>query len=495
MGPRAAIGGAVAWGALVFAVLQWSTPDLVDRDSLYHARYAQLMPERGLSREFPWTQESVWRDAFSDKEFLFHALLAPFCRGENPAPGAKVAAWLMGVGLLATFAWLLSKNGIRFAWFWVFLVPALGNHFLFRMQEVRPAILSVILLLLGIHFLLNARWRALVVVGFVYSWTYTAPHLLVVFAVIDALARWAEERRFEWRGLAFAAGGVAAGLVIHPYFPNDLRLWWVMNVEIVARAWDLGGDPVVRLGREFESVSPRSLVVSSTLVLICFLGTFLAGAYRGGGFSSRTRRLASFMVGAFLMYLLSGRFIEYFAPLALLAAASAVDDLWPRVSTPRRSDSGREGGWTTRRIVLANVAGLLALGLMVRSVWDTTTALKSYPGPDLAGAATWMKANIPPRETVIHLDWGDFPQLFYYDPSHRYLVGLDPMFLYVRSPERLKLLEDVKWGRKPLDPAELARAFNSKWLVLRPLRRPAAEEAGLAPAYSDSGGAVYRLGE
>ena len=489
MGRRAALAAAAAWGALVFAGLQGSTPHLVDRDSLYHARYAQLLPERGLSREFPWTQESVWRDAFSDKEFLFHVLLVPFCRSEDPATGAKVAAWLMGVGLLATLAWVLSRNGIRAAWFWVFLVPALGNHFLFRMQEVRPAILSVILLLLGVHFLLNARWRALAVVGFVYSWTYTAPHLLVVFAGIDALARWGDERRFEWRGLAYAAGGVVAGLVIHPYFPNNLRLWWVMNVQIVARAWELGGDPVVRLGREFESVSPRSLVVSSTLVLLCFLGTFLAAAFRGGALSARTRRLVAFMLGAFLMYLLSGRFIEYFAPLALLAAASATDDLWPRDK------------WTTRRIVLGHLIALLAIGLSVRSVLDTrgdpknSWTLAGYPAPDLVGAARWMKSNVPPGETVIHLDWGDFPQLFYYDPTHRYLVGLDPMFLYVRSPERLKLLEDVKWGRKPLDPAELAKSFKSRWLVLRPGRRRAAEEAGLTPAFEDEGGSVYRLRE
>jgi hypothetical protein len=475
---RIALLAAATWGAIVFAGLQFSTPHLVDRDSLYHARYAQLMPERGLSRDFPWTQESVWRDAFSDKEFLFHVLLVPFCRGDDPARGAKVAAWLMGVGLLATLAWVMSKNGIRAAWFWVALVPALGNHFLFRMQEVRPAILSVILLLVGIHLVLNSRWRALAVVGFIYSWTYTAPHLLIIFAGIDALARGSDEGRFEWRGLAFAAGGVAAGLVIHPYFPNDLRLWWVMNVQIMTRAWDLGGDPAVRLGSEFGPVSLRSLIVSSTLVLACFVGTFLAAAMRGGSFTGRTRRLVACMLGGFLLYLLSGRFIEYFAPLALLAAASATDDLW-----------------SERRFVPANMAGVLALGLTFFSVRDTLGALRSYPAPDLQGAAAWMKANVPANEKIIHLDWGDFPQLFYYDPTHRYLVGLDPMFLYVRSPERLRLLEDVKWGHKPLDPEELSQAFQSKWLVVRPYRERVADAAGLIPAYRDAGGSVYRLRE
>jgi hypothetical protein len=493
MARRLTIPAALAWGAVAFAALQWSTPHLVDRDSYYHARYAQLLPERGLSREFRWTQESVWRDRFSDKEFLFHVLIAPFCRGEDPAGGAKVAAWLLGVGLLVTIAWVLARNGVRAAWFWVFLVPALGNHFLFRMQEVRPAILSVILLLLGVHGLLNSRWRLVFVLGFVYSWTYTAPHLLVVFAVIDALARRATDGRFEWRGLAHAAAGVAAGLVIHPYFPNDLRLWWVMNVEIVARAWQVGGDAIVRLGQEFEPLSPRSLVLSSTLVLLCFGGTFLAAAFRGAALSRRTRILLAYELGAFVMYCLSGRFVEYFAPLALLAAASAADDLWPRETTPRRSGDSREGGWTPRRIVLANVAALLALGLTAMSVLEARTAVKNYPGPDLAGVAQWTRTHVPAGETIVHLDWGDFNQLFYFDPTHRYLVGLDPMFLYVRNPARLRLLEEVRWGRRPLDPAELAKTFESRWLVARDRLRPVAEEAGLRPAYEDSGGAVYRL--
>jgi hypothetical protein len=150
-------------------------------------------------------------------------------------------------------------------------------------------------------------------------------------------------------------------------------------------------------------------------------------------------------------------------------------------------------GWPRRRFILANVAVAAAIVLTYCSLRDSTRALKEYPGPDLQEAAGWMKSNIPAGEKVIHLDWGDFPQLFYYDPTHRYLVGLDPMFLYVRSPDRLKLLEDVKSGRRPLDPAALSEEFQSRWLVLRPLRRPVADAAGLTPEFEDGGGSVYRL--
>jgi hypothetical protein len=386
--------------------------------------------------------------------------------------------------MIGAIAFVLVRNGIRFPWLWVFLVAALGNHFLFRMQAARSHVLSVLLLLLGIHFLLQSMWRWLAAIGFIYSWSYSAPHLLVAFAAIDALARWAIDRRFEWRGLAWSAGGVLAGLVVNPYFPNDLTNWWIINVRILGQAWNLGGDVGLTLGAEFEPISPRSLIVSSTLVMICFLGTFLAAALRRGALSRRSQILAAFMVGGFLLYCMSARFVEYFAPLALLAAASVTSDLWPG-----------EGRWNWRRISVACAAGVLAIGLGVMSLTRAHDAVAATPSPQLSRAATWIRYNVPAGETIAHLDWGDFVQLFYFDPTHNYLVGLDPMFMFVKNPRSMRLLRDIRDGREPLDPAELAKTFNSRYLVVRTRLREIPDSSGLTPVFEDAGAAVYRLDE
>src|SRR5262245_35043324 len=110
--PRAVLlSASLLWGAAAFAWLQASTPHLVDRDSYYPARYAQLLPERGLSRSFEWTQESVWKDRYSDKELLFRAWLAPFCREGRLVGGAKTGAWLLGCAVMGAMALLLIGNG------------------------------------------------------------------------------------------------------------------------------------------------------------------------------------------------------------------------------------------------------------------------------------------------------------------------------------------------------------------------------------------------
>ncbi len=467
---------AIPYVAFVLGYLQSSAPHLVDQDSLYHARFAQMMPTQGFSRSFPWAQESVWKDRFADKEILFHAWLAPFCRESHTTGGAKVAAWILALAIVYAFGIILTANGIRWPWLWTALIPALGNHFLFRLQEVRPHLLSILLLLLGLHALLQSRWRLLAILGFIYSWSYAAPHLLVVFAAIHAVALKAAGERWEWRGLAASAGGVLAGLVINPYVPNDLSQWWIINVRIMIEAWSSGGP--VRLGEEFQPVSTRSLLLSSTLVGISFIGAFLMAAHAPASISRRSKILLAWAVGGFAMYCMSAKFIEYFAPLALLAVASVASERWEK-SMPSFATMA--------------VAGVAAVVLTVMSVRDARGELMRLPTPDLAGAAAWTKKNVPAGETIVHLEWGDFNQLYYYDPTHYYLVGLDPMFMYVRHPKGLQLLEDLRSGRKALDVEELYHAFNARYLVVRTRLRVVPEQVGLRPVYEDRGGAVYAL--
>ncbi len=467
---------AVPYVAFVLGTLQSSAPHLVDQDSLYHARFAQRMPSQGFSRSFPWAQESVWKDRFADKEILFHAWLAPFCREGHTAGGAKVAAWLLAIAIVYAIGIILTANGIRWPWFWTALIPALGSHWLFRMQEVRPHLLSVLLLLLGIHALLQSRWRMLAILGFIYSWSYAAPHLIVVFAAIHAVALKAAGEKLEWRGLAVSAGGVLTGLVVNPYVPNDLSQWWIINVRIMIEAWGPGGP--LRLGEEFQPVSTRSLLLSSTLVGICFVGSFLVSAHAPAALSRRSKILLAWSVGGFAMYCMSAKFIDYFAPLALLAAASVAGDRWEKALPS---------------VATMAVTGVAALLLTVMSVLDARAELMRLPTPELAGAAAWTRKNVPAGETIVHLDWGDFNPLYYYDPTHHYLVGLDPMFMYVRNGKGLQLLEDLRAGRKALDVEELFHAFNARYLVVRTRLRVVPERIGLRPVYEDAGGAVYEL--
>ncbi len=473
-------------GAELWAV-QFATPHMLARDGYFHARYANLLPSRGLSRSFEWTRHSFWKDHFSDKELLFHAWLVPWCRSEaTMAASAKFAAWLLAVVVIAAFGLALRATGVRAPPLWMLALAGAGSHFLYRFSECRPHVLSIAFFVVGTALLLRGRWRWLALCGFLYAWAYAAPHLLVAIAVAHLAATWIHDGRPEWRGVAASALGVLAGLLLHPYSPNSLHMWWVQNGVVLGHAWS-GVSLGLTWGSEFDAVPARSLVTESTGTFLAFVGGIVLAVVvaRAQRLSSRTFSLLFIALACFGLYCLSGRFIEYFAPAAVWFLASAVSD-------------GFEGRTPSRGAVACiGVVGILLLvATHARALDRSIEKASSVRGPVLAGAARWTREHIPAGRTVGHFNWGDFVQLYAFDPDHRFINGLDPAFMLVTDPRRMRYWEEVGTGQRPLDPVEFGDRFETDVLVVTkeaPRQVQICDDALLERLYEDDGGIVYRL--
>jgi hypothetical protein len=59
-------------------------------------------------------------------------------------------------------------------------------------------------------------------------------------------------------------------------------------------------------------------------------------------------------------------------------------------------------------------------------------------------------------QVIFNTDWDDFPRLFYYDPGHAYVSGLDPTYLYDKDPQLSKLYVRITTGEEE-DPGPLIR--------------------------------------
>ncbi|MCE9583466.1 MAG: hypothetical protein K8T20_13350 [Planctomycetes bacterium] len=483
--------------ALVVAIelraVQFATPHMLSRDGYYHARYANLLPSRGLSREFAWTQFSFWKNHFSDKEVLFHAWLVPFCRDETTMVAhAKFAAWLLAGAVIAAFGFAMRYTGVRAPPVWALALAGSGSHFLYRLCECRAHVLSIGFFIAGTALLLKGKWKWLAVCGFLYAWSYAAPHMLVAIAMAHAAAMWIHEGKREWRGVAAAAVGVFAGLVIHPYSPNSLHMWWVQNVVVLQQTWG-GASSGLTWGDEFDAVPTRSLVFESTGVFISMIaGTILSVvSARRQLLSARTFSLLFIALACFGLYCLSGRFIEYFAPAAVWLVASAVSDL---------VDADKLSGWWKTRPGAVAWGAALAVALLGATHWRTidrsVEESRRCKGPVLAGAARWTRAHLPAGANVGHLNWGDFVQLFAYDPDHHFINGLDPAFMLVTDPARIRYWEEVRTGRQPLDPEEFAATFDTEVLIVTkevPRQVRMCEDALLERLFEDEKSIVYSL--
>src|SRR6185503_1970649 len=163
-----------------------------------------------------------------------------------------------------------------------------------------------------------------------------------------------------------------------------------------------------------------------------------------------------FLIVSFVLLLMafkSRRFIEYWPPFAVLFAAFTIA---PRLERINLSWLARPGDRAVAAIAAA-VLSIAAILWMGGCLWRAREDVKSELDPfAYRGASEWIAANTPPGSRIFNTDWDDFPMLFFYNPDHVYMVGLDPTYLYDRDPQLWKLYANITLGEED-NPAPLIR--------------------------------------
>ncbi len=456
---------------LLLGAVQFAKPGLIGPDACYHSRVAARMLDHGVLDAYPWTQASIMRDRYVDKEFLFHVLLMPFVAWDMQL-GPKLLTVLLGALFFALVGWFLLRHGIPLPWLWLLLLLTAGHYFLFRLSLTRPHLLSMGLTVLAAHLLLRRHRWGLGLLALVFPLAYTAAHMLICLLAVYLAACALRRVRIDWWLVPAVVGGTLLGLVLHPNREHIFGFWLMQNVEVVANAYRL---PAL-LGTEFQPPSGRQLVWDSGLVLaaagLACLG-FLLSARRAG---LRTVFLFAAAAGFSAMYLNLRRLIEYAMPFVLLFAAAAGRDLLAGVDWR---------GWLARRRRLGAAlvaAGCLLLAFqLVRNTAGIQAALVQQRYPRYAAAGRWLDAEVPAGETVFTGDWASSAYLSYFAPGPYFLVALDPTMMAARDEALFALWQRIRAGEEP-DAARLIRKrFGARWVLVE-RDRPVLIEGLLAQA-------------
>jgi hypothetical protein len=507
----------LAYAAALFGGTALLQAGLFERDGYFHARFAHMMLERGLSRSFPWTQLSTWRDGFCDKEFLYHLAMLPFTWfGREPILGARIFAALLAVAVLAALHLLLRAHRLRWPLFFAALPLASGGLFIARLGMIRSHVLSMLLLLAGLHLLLRRDWKALLGLGFLYAWSYTMPFVLAMTAVPFVLgscaAAWlpgsaaepagGPRRRLDWRAPAAAGLGSVLGLALHPYSPETLETFRTY-IQVFRLGLQGPGRSGLELGNELYPYPLPVFLDIYPLVLILVPLVLAAAAwlaFRRRRADPDTWGMVAAMLFWFALTLPTPRFTEYSVLLLAAAAAFVTRDAWAELrpwfaSRPR---TARAAGAAALALLLG--FHLRALGLTLRPLGFTTFYAyyqgKAAPPRFFTGAAGWMAANLAPGETVANLYWDDFPELYYDGWRQHYLWGLDPTYSLRADRDRTLLLEGMRRYPRLLDGGRLAAATGSHYLVLRASRAwryVALQRPPFREVYRDAQAVVYRI--
>jgi hypothetical protein len=478
---------------LGMALIQFTTPDMPDNDGFYHIKLAWLMRTEGLKPDFSYLPLSILNEReFYDHHFLFHVALIPFTFGDLRM-GAKWAAVVFASLAFLAVWYLFHRQRIPYAWLWAIGLLGISDAFLYRMSITRAQSLSLGMLALAYAWLLEGKYKHLAVLGFVYVWMYDAFPLMIALAVFHFLAVALTERRFEFRPLLYTSAGIILGMLINPYFPDNLIFSYHHMLPKLANATS------VNVGNEWYPYDTKQLLDNSLPALAAFASGVLALGLSGRKMDARTA-LGLFISLLFgLMLFQARRFVEYFPPFALIFAAFAWAPLLEPKLVPAQSTPAARGfvallqNYFPVMLLLVAVASSIAVSIVpAREAIDRAKPYGLY-----ANASAWLERNTPAGARVFQTDWDDFPRLFYYNTHNTYLIGLDPTYLQLYDAELYDLWVDITQGKVENPSEVIATAFDSRYIHTDlnhgDFLQAAAEDPGLKEVYRDDQAVIFEV--
>ncbi len=198
------------------------------------------------------------------------------------------------------------------------------------------------------------------------------------------------------------------------------------------------------------------------------------------------------------MTCLAERYGEYAVPLIILALAYTTTawremGLWQRIVNTFRSEKSS----AYMVMVLMVALGLTFFAHGVRTVYDINRQQASAkPIHWGEGAGVWMRDHLPTGTLVMNLNWGNFPELFYWDDAERYAMGLDPRLMNDPLGKKFLAWQKLYTGTDTNPRATLQNEFLSSYVLVNSDMGPALTmmaTSGAQIVYRDHDVVVYDL--
>ena len=473
-------------------------------DVYWHIHAADRSFPEMTAKKYPITL-SIWRDSFADKELLFHVLLKGYTGIKHfsdsplipPFTGASLMLLLL---FLSAFVFAAARAGIpdKLLWICTFGTALFTPLFTYRLLMIRPHVLSMAFMMLSCGFLFRGpgKWKTSLLIfgmGWLFAWSYSTPHLLLVTAICFGAAYFPRERYRAFLPVAAAAAGIFCGLLIHPQSPNTFTIWKIQGIDaLLTPTAGLGGG-LIPIAQELHPPKTLWIVMAIPIFILLYFSLMMWNRLREQkGLKEVPPECTACMFLALLWmgaaYMISLRPIEYAVPMLFLAAGT----LFPQIIRNRSFRFSEKSG-----ILLSVFAIYTALGIIYTGCYTfRTLKWKTMQAPTRLVAA--LKTAARPGDRIVNLDWSDFPPLVFLSPEFEYTWGLDPMFSFTPFPEAGKLLG--KLSRPQVHSSwQIRKVFKADYAVL--LRRQGylamnlINNSGWKVIYEGPDGWIFQLAE
>lgn len=439
-----------------FTWLQWH-PYFIDPDSFYHITLARLIGNhRWWVTEFPWLPLTALHGNFADQAWAYHLILALFIKFFGNMVGIKILTVIIDVTIIMSLWWILRRWHVRFPLLYI-LSLLLTAPFIFRIALAKPASLAVLIFIWGIYCIVQKKWRWLFLVSIGYVWTHGSWPLLVVMGALTTLMT------KRAKPLLLTVGGCLIGLTANPHFPKNLTFFWNQTVLIALKGYYNN----IGIGSEWYPFPLPELISANIFLLIALTLALLALLTS----KPKAPIPATLLIGSGMLLILtlrSYRHIEFLAPLAIMATATALTHapingwhLFPSWHAYKTANK------RVRFLSMMTLGVLVLTGTMLNIVRAQSTLARGYRFDALAPVSYWLRVHLPPDASIVNTRWEDFPALWYYNSSFSFTVGLDPVFLYLASLERYRFWEAFIHGKGDVSPSLVLDTLGADTVVVK----------------------------
>ncbi len=439
----------ILWVILLTSI-SWY-PAFGDPDGYYHAKMGEIMSQQLVYKTFPWMQLSILKDNFVDHHFLYHILLIPFCWLFTPLWGLKIATILIGAVFLTLFYRFFKVN--HFSWPWLYPILLLsGTLFTFRLVLGKANGLAFIFVILLLEQIIKRQNKLLALTSFLFTLSYGGWPLGLFFALIyvfsDSVNVLIQTKKIKlaifniWsavnRKLLFSIGlGNLAGIIINPYFPQNIKFYWVQFVEIGI----VNYQKFLNVGREWLPADPVNILNTALIILSAWTLAWVLFVINRKQLTVNQIFFGLLSFTFLCLTLKSLRYVEYFIPLAVIFIAyifTLKKDSIINIVQQLNELKTRILYLISYIIIVALVGVHLILNFSAIVVY-----LRNIPFNYLEAGMQYVHDKIPAGTVIAHASWSNWPNMFYHDDTHLYLNGLDPTFSYKFNPEIHKAWDKI----------------------------------------------------
>lgn len=440
-----------------------------DRDSFYHVAMAKYMMENGWKiSQFPWIQFSWLKENFVDWHFLYHIILMPFIKLFGEPIGPKLVNIALVGGIFSTIYLIFKEKKLTFAPLYAivlfFLMPV---DFYFRMSMIRAPVLVLFFFTLSLYWLIKNRPIALAITIFFFVWAYYIASILI-FIPITAylLSQVIHKEKPNYKILLWAIAGFVVGMVINPYFPNNLSFL----ITQLSVTWNYD-QKMPYSAIEMSSPDAWWWFSGSMMAIILFFGGMVISLLKNIKQSGVNFGILVFAFSLLILQWQSVRNIEYWPVIGgLTGIIFAGPYLEGTLMNIKKT-------WRTAEIWII----IILLGIFIYEgifhgileYWETrkpTVYLDAFVKNEnisLAREVSFYLTNHSNDDEIVFNMWDHFAPLFYFNQKNHYVAGMNPMFLKVYDQKLFEEYIDIYYYDASVTDLEVIKNhFNSKLVLV-----------------------------